>query len=201
MSTTQKRRIGADILLPFILIALVFGCLFWQKYYEARQISDIPAKKNGELSTRKILLFFADEYSNLAREAREIEATGDRAVFARAVLDELFSGPVGDLDPVVPEWTDINHVRIENDTAVVDLGKDFSESLPSGSSSEMLAVYAVVNTICINIPDIRHVKITLDGNQNSHLRHLDLSGLLEPDYSLEKQPAVQDQQELKQGMQ
>ncbi len=198
MSITHKRPIGADIWLPFILIALVFGGLFWQKYYEARQISNIPSKTAGELSTRKVLLFFVDEDSNLSREAREIEATGDRTAFIKAILDELFTGSVGNLDSVIPEWADINNVRIENNVAIIDLGKDFSDSLPPGSSSEMLAVYAIVNTVCINIPDVRHVKITLDGNPDSHLRHLELSEPLEPDYSLEKQPATQSQQEPKQ---
>jgi hypothetical protein len=36
----------------------------------------------------------------------------------------------------------------------VDLEKGFSEALQPGSSAEMLAVYAIVNTICVNLPEI-----------------------------------------------
>ena len=193
MAIPHRQRIGADILIPFILIALVFGGLFWQKYHEARQLPDAPPGKQGPAAVQKVVLFFGDADSHLAREAREIEACQDRATCLRSLLEELFSGPVGDLVAVIPEWTDINRIQLEGNLATIDLSKDFAESLAPGSSAEILAVYAIVNTICTNMPEIQQVKITLDGNQESRLRHLDLSDPLEPDYSLEP-PAVTQQQ-------
>ena len=193
MAIQPRQRIGADVLVPFILIALVFGGLFWQKYQEAQSLPDTPPGKQGPAVTKKITLFFGDEESHLIREAREVETCEDRTTCLRSLLEELFVGPVGELTAVIPEWTTINSVKIEDNLATVDLGKDFVESLEPGSSAEMMAVYAIVNTICNNMPEIQRVKITLDGNQTSQLRHLDLSEPLEPDYSLEPQPAATPQ--------
>jgi hypothetical protein len=194
MAIHHKQRIGADVIVPFILIALVFGGLFWQKYQETRQLPDTPPGKQGPAATKKVTLFFGDDESHLIREAREVEACDDRTTCLRSLLEELFVGPVGELTAVIPEWATINSVTIGGNLATVDLGKDFAESLEPGSSAEMMAVYAIVNTICNNMPEIQRVKITLDGNQTSQLRHLDLSEPLEPDYSLEPQPAATPQQ-------
>ena len=195
MAIHHRQRIGADILVPFILLALVFGGLFWQKYQEAKQLPDAPPGKQGLAATQKVVLFFGDQTTHLIREARDLETCQDRTSCLRSLLEELFRGPVGDLTPVIPEWTTINHVQIEAFTATIDLSSDFAESLPSGSSSEMLAVYAIVNTICSNMPEIQKVKIDLDGNKSSQLRHLDLSDPLEPDYSLEYSPTETRKQE------
>ena len=113
MAIQHKQRIGADILVPFILIALVFGGLFWQKYQEARQLPDAPPGKQGPAVTKKVILFFGDEESHLIREAREVETCEDRTVCLRSLLEELFVGPVGELTAVIPEWATINSVKIE----------------------------------------------------------------------------------------
>lgn len=195
MAIHHRQRIGADILVPFILLALVFGGLFWQKFHEAKQLPSAPPGKQGPAAVQKVVLFFGDETTHLAREARDIEACEDRTNCLRSLLEELFRGPVGNLTAVIPEWTNINQVQIEGNTATVDLSSDFAESLPPGSSAEMLAVYAIVDTICVNMPEIQKVKITLDGNQASRLRHLDLSDPLEPDYTLESPPAEPQKQD------
>lgn len=197
MAVHHRQRIGADIVIPFVLIALVFGGLFWQKYHEAQKLPDAPPGKQGTAAFQKVVLFFGDDANHLAREAREVDTCYDRTQCLRSLLEELFSGPLGDMTAVIPEWTVLNDVRIEGNLVIIDLDRDFSESLPSGSSAEMIAVYAIVNTICINMPEVQKVKINLDGNQKSLLRHLDLSDPLEPDYSLELPPAAQPLQETK----
>lgn len=194
MAIHHRQRIGADILVPFILLALVFGGLFWQKYHEARQFPDTPPGKQSPAAVQKVILFFGDGSSQLIREGREVETCENLTQCIRSLLEELFRGPIGDTTATVPEWTVINSVQVHDKTVTIDLDKDFSEALAPGSSAEMLAVYAIVNTICINIPEIQRVKINLDGNSNSLLRHLDLTDPLEPDYSLESTTAAPQQQ-------
>lgn len=197
MAIHHRQRIGADIIIPFILLALVFGGLFWQKYHEAQNLPNSPPGEQGASSFQKIILFFGDDDNHLIREAREIENCYDRVQCLRSLLEELLSGPIGEMSAIIPEWTVINNVKIDGDLATVDLDKDFLESLPPGSAAEMIAVYAIVNTICINMPEVLRVKINLDGNQKSLLRHLDLSDPLEPDYSLESSSAAPQQQRTK----
>jgi len=74
---------------------------------------------------------------------------------------------VGNFDDLLPEWASVNSVNLEGNIAKIDLDRVFADELPSGSSSEMLAVYAIVNTICTNLPEITKVKITIDGNPRS----------------------------------
>ena len=185
MAIRHRQRIGADVIIPFLLLALVFGGLFWQKYHEAQQLPQLPPGKQGQSVYKNVSLFFADEHGYLVREAREVDACQDQVACLRSLLEELFSGPVTELTPVVPEWTDINRVEMDSDLVTVDLGSEFAEALPAGSSAEMLAVYGIVNTICANLPEIHRVKITVGGNPVTRLKHLDLSEPLEPDYSLE----------------
>lgn len=188
MSLPHRRRIGADVLIPFILLALVFGGLFWQKYREAQQLAESATTGSRVVGERRVILFFANDAGTLSRESRQIDSCQDPTACLRAVLEELFSGPVGDLDSAVPEWTSINNVRIEGELATIDLEKGFVEMLPSGSSAEMLAIYAIVNTVCVNLPEIRQVKLIIAGESAGHLRHLDLSEPLVPDYTLESLP-------------
>ncbi len=192
MSTHHSRRIGADILIPFLLLAFVFGGLLWQKYNEAEKLPKTPPGTQGSALKQKVVLFFANDAGQMEREAREVETCEDRTTCLRSLLEELFRGPITNLTPTIPEWTVINQVKIEGSQVTVDLGKDFADALPSGSSAEMLAIYAIVDTICVNMPEIKQVQITLDGDTRAHLRHLDLSDPLEPDYSLEA-PAVTEQ--------
>lgn len=185
MAAGHRQRIGADILIPFLLLALVFGSLFWQKYQKTDELPQQPPVTGPAGTTATVVLFFGDGATHLVREARQVASCETKTDCLRTLLEELFSGPLGDGEAVLPEWTVINSIQPQDDLAVVDLGKDFADSLAPGSLAEMLAVYAIVNTICTNLPEIQRVQITLDGNRQVHLRHLDLSGPLEPDYSLE----------------
>lgn len=190
----HRRRIGADVVVPFVLVALVFGGLVWQKYREAGQLPDAPPGQQGAAAVQKVVLLYANGQGQLEREAREVERCEERNSCLRALLEELFSGPISDLDNMYPEWTTVNGVTIENGLAMIDLGSDFVDGLAAGSSAEMLAVYGIVNTVCANLPEVKQVQISIDGNRQARLRHLDLSRPLIPYRGLEA-PLAQPGQE------
>jgi spore germination protein GerM len=185
MSSERRKRVNISLLIPFLVIALVFGLLIWQKYQSSREVPPMPQVQQPE-GERKAVLFFVAEGSRLMREARNLESCDNTDACVKAVLDELFNGPVGDLDEALPEGAAFNGVRIEGNTAVVDLNRSFADELPAGSSAEMLAVYSIVDTICVNFPQIAKVKLTIDGKGDAVLEHLDLSEPFTPDYALEQ---------------
>lgn len=187
MSTIKNRKISISLLIPFAIVALVFGVLVWKKTQDSQEVRPVPQTAQPA-ATRKAVLFFVADGTRLVREARELEACGEMQECLADLLDELFSGPIGDLEVALPESSTINDVHIEGDLAVVDLNQTFASDLPSGSSAEMLAVYSIVNTVCINYPQIVTVKVTVEGNEKTQLRHLDLSDPLSPDYSMEQLP-------------
>ena len=57
----------------------------------------------------------------------------------------------------------------------------------------MAAVYSVVDTVAANFPQVKGVQFLIEGAPLSELGHLDLSGPLAPDYTLEKKQAPQGQ--------
>lgn len=187
MPTVKQRKISISLLIPFAIIALVFGSLIWKKMRDSREVRPV-SQLSEPAAVRKGVLFFVTDGTSLVREARELEACGETQECLEDLLAELFSGPVGDFDVALPESSSVKDVRVEGDLAVVDLNQAFASDLAPGSSAEMLAVYSIVDTVCVNYPQIARVKITVEGNDKTILRHLDLSDPLLPDYSLEQQP-------------
>ena len=59
--------------------------------------------------------------------------------------------------------------------AYVDLGGTIVSGHSGGSLDEALAVYAIVNAVTVNLPEIRAVQILIDGRQVDTLAgHIDL---------------------------
>jgi hypothetical protein len=188
MGTIRRRKISVNILVPFVIIALVFGVLIWKKMHDSRDIKPLQ-HSNEAASGRKGVLFFVADGTRLEREARELDSCTETSACLTDLLEELISGPVGDLETAFPESAALNSVRLEGGLVIVDMNKAFVSEMPSGSSAEMLAVYSIVNTVCANYPQFNTVRITVDGNEKTILGHLDLSDPLSPDYSLEQAPA------------
>lgn len=184
MAVQQRKKITISLLIPFLVFILFFTIMFWQKYRSSREVPVTPPPQAAE-GPRSVTLFFAAQGGRLAREARELDPCDSDNSCLKSVLDELFNGPVGELDETMPEGTVIDSVSIDGNLATVEFNRTFSDDMPSGSSAEMLAVYSVVNTVAVNFPKIEKVKIKVAGNEGTILRHLDLSEPLLPDYSLE----------------
>ena len=183
MAPNRRRKVSISLLIPFAIVALVFGGLVWKKLQDSRTVPKVP-QLSEPAAGRKAVLFFVAEGTRLAREGRELEPCSDTAVCVEGLLDELFSGPVGELDEAIPEGAAVTGVRLEGNAAIVDVTGPFVTDMPVGSSAEMLAVYSIVNTVCANYPDIARVRIAVEGGVS--LKHLDLSEPLAPDFSLEQ---------------
>jgi spore germination protein GerM len=189
MAPNRRRKTSISLLIPFAIVAMVFGGLIWKKMQDSREPHPVPQVSQPD-TTRKGVLFFVADGVRLAREARELPSCANTETCITELLDELFSGPVGDLDEALPESAALTGVRLEGNLAVIDVTKAFVTAMPTGSSAEMLAVYSIVNTVCVNYPQITRVRITVEGNPAPALNHLDLSDPLSPDYTLEQVPAV-----------
>jgi hypothetical protein len=186
----RKKTVGGKFLLivAFLAAATILGTLMLHKYLARHSSPPIPVPQ-APVGTVSVSLFFASpDSAGLVREAREIGACGgDLSLCVRDVLDELTSGPLGDLAPTIPANSIFRSVQIQGDTALINLGKEFMEALPKGSSAELMAVYSMVNTISLNFPSIKRVKFQVEGlDVTTFSGHLDLRKPLEPDYKLEQ---------------
>ena len=190
MKKYSRYRKGKGLLfVAFIIFAAIVGALVLKKY-DVSSLKPQTPPPTEQAGSVLVTLFFADQSGDgLVREGREIDASADLTESVEAVVEELISGPVGDHAPVLPYNTQIRKVQVQDELALVDFGRELVDGLPAGSSAEMTAVYAVVDTIAINFPQIKKVRFTVDGENVATLKgHLDLRAPLAPDFTLEKRP-------------
>ena len=134
-----------------------------------------------------VKLFFEDaERAGLVAEEREVVFSTDLAWQIRALVEELIKGSrAGHLAPLPPETRVIEVFVTARGIAYVDLSKEAASSQVGGSKAELMAVYAVVNSITANFPAVARVQILLDDRPAETLAgHVDLSRPLPPDMTL-----------------
>lgn len=181
-----KRGIGV-LVTAFLLLALFLGVLVFRKYEGAKIPPPLPAApvQSGFLTVT--LFFAADNGDGLVREGREIAPCDELPGCLESILEELINGPVSDLAPVLPATGMFNSVQLDGSLARVDFAQELLDALPSGSSSELFAAYAVVNSLAFNYPQVQQVLFTVDGKPLETLKgHLDLRKPLAADFSLEQ---------------
>jgi len=135
-----------------------------------------------------VLIYFPSaEGDGLVGEPHEIfktSAPGDRA---KQILADLISGPESEYAlHALPTGTQLRQVYVlENGTAYLDFSTDLERGLGGGSSEELYTVYSIVNSVALNIPEVRRVGILINGKPVDTLNgHLDLRRPLGPDMSL-----------------
>lgn len=127
-------------------------------------------------SQGQVALYFADPNNEdviLKRELREIQGyQGQWSIeqMARAALNELGKGP-GEHSALLPaapigQW--LRNTWVKDGIATVNLSSEFAELVDGGGISELLAIYAVVNTLT-ELPGIKGVRFLIDGKSGSML--------------------------------
>lgn len=124
-------------------------------------------------------LYFPSDDGYLRPERRELAVTTAPRERARAIVLALLDGPEdGALAaPFAEEVTLLDVYLDPAGVAYVDLGSEANEDPPSGgSTAEMMRVYSVVDSVALNIPEVRRVALLWNGVQReSFSGHLDTS--------------------------
>lgn len=155
----------------FILIVLIVG-IGGYFYFNARHAEKSAPQQI--LSKDNIILYFSsnnEEY--LVPEIRQICLSGHIEGQILEVIKELIKGSTvkqpdneKGLINVIPDGVRVNGAKLEEDgTLYVDFSKELKERHPGGSWAEMLTIYSIVDTIIKNFPDIKRVKILIDGKE------------------------------------
>lgn len=111
-------------------------------------------------------LCFGDEDSDfLIKEFRNLSSPQDPEKKASLLIQELIKGPQAKGTRTIPEQTKLREVSLDSEgTATVDLSGEVIKFHPGGSSSEIMTVFSIVNTLSMNIHGVKKVKIIIDGN-------------------------------------
>lgn len=146
------------------------------------------------LPTQSVVIYFPGvEWNGLVGEEREIFDTGAPGDRAKQILIDLIAGPQGQrASPAVPPGTLLRQVYVlSSGIAYIDFSTDLQLAIGGGSSEELLTIYAIVDSVALNIEEIKRVGILVNGRPVETLNgHVDLRRPLPPDrsYILGEQP-------------
>jgi len=129
--------------------------------------ANVPPPQAGgeEAAVKTVTLFFlADSDDLLHKETREIAAGPTAAEEAERTLAELIKGSEQGFTSPLPPQTRVRQVFVGRDgVATADFSRDLVEKFSYGSSMELSAVYAVVNTLTFNFKGVKRVVILVEG--------------------------------------
>lgn len=155
-----------------------------------------PGEQDAEgLRTVDIIIYFSrPDALGLAPEVRPIYLTNELPDRIKQAVVALIAGPAQNspLLPVLPAGTPLLDLFLDSHgTLYLDLGQALVRNLLPGTTSELLAVMGITNTLVANFPEVKEVQILVDGEEVRTLTgHLDLAYPLKPDPSLILPPEV-----------
>jgi len=134
-------------------------------------------KTPGNAGSKQVVVYFPTRDAMfLMPETRKVSAGQDPV---RSSMEMLIVGPESrELEAIVPQGTVLRNITIKDHVAYVDFSNAIIKKNPGGSTTELLLVGAIANTLT-EFPDISGVRILVEGKQVETLTgHADLTGVL-----------------------
>ncbi len=146
---------------------------------------DVPTDAPAYDPTTVTLYYIAEGGLSLMAHQQELTLDNLRTVEARAqlVIERQLGEAPSPLASPFPEGTRLRGVYLTpGGDAFVDLSQDVTRGHPGGSLDELFTVYAIVNALTTNVPEITAVQILIGGREVDTLAgHVDLRRPLERD--------------------
>lgn len=136
------------------------------------------------------VFFISEDGQRLVATEREVPLAEGLVAQARALVDaQLTAAPTSPLARSIPEGTVLRGLYVSSRNEIfVDLDGAVRARHPGGSLNELLTVYAIVNAITVNLPDVQEVQLLIDGREVDTLAgHVDLRQPLRKNESLIQQ--------------
>ena len=180
-------RRAASFILGFALALLLgTGLWWWLSGRAGGRIGAGTAETTAQVGEAVgFNLYFPSDNAELRVEPRELKVTEAPKDRIRKVVGALLAGPKAPgLFRPLPEDVTLGAVHLSQDgTAYVDLRREgHPDPPPGGSTEEIQRVYSLVDSIALNVPQVRRVVLLWNGSQRETFSgHLDLSRPLVPD--------------------
>ena len=132
-----------------------------------------------DVRTGSAVLFFvaADGMALVEHEQQvEVDAADDSLARARIILEHQLGAAPSPLESPFPAGTALRAVYLTpTGDAFVDLNREVTREHGGGSLDELFTVYALVNALTTNMPEISAVQILIEGREVDTLAgHIDL---------------------------
>jgi hypothetical protein len=190
----KKKKGGGSHLLTIVttVITIVIGIVIIAHFTDLAVRKDLSTGKGadprragarksvpGKIKTKAITIYLSDpDGGYLKAERRRIKEGPLDANIAEALKRLITDGR----DETIPYGTELIELDIEDKTAYADFTGALKANHSGGSTAEINTVYAIVNTVTLNFPEIDNVQILLDGEEVATLAgHIDISRPIGPE--------------------
>ena len=174
-------RFVAGVTLGAGLVTLVLLLRWYGPTFLPAPDSTTAEATGGGSLARVTLFYLSRDGTGLIGRERRVEPGSDPPARARAIVRRLLDPAPPPLMSPFPDGTRLRSVYLAADgNAFVDLSREVSADHPGGSLDELFTVYALVNTLTLNVPEIEAVQIMVGGREVDTLAgHIDLRQPLE----------------------
>ena len=162
-----------------VLLVLVGGTLWWLLFGLGRRGAsvDIADHSGDVVPGEELTIWFASRQEDaLVAEKRRVSPKSTAVDRAKASLQELIAGPKGDALRTISAEVNLRELFIDNHgTAYVDFSEALSQTHPSGPWAEVLTLRSIMQTLVVNVPEIKRVQILIEGREVETLAgHVDI---------------------------
>ena len=142
---------------------------------ETKNPSDVN-NPNDSMKTMKITVYYPDDAGmSLVPVEREIKFSDDEQKYISAVSCLLDAPNEENVIKIFPDGAKIKSIKLDGDTAVVDLDSGITKNFVGGSTGEEFLINSVVETLT-EFDEVNQVRFLIDGQAVETLAgHMDLS--------------------------
>ncbi|HQL89346.1 MAG TPA: GerMN domain-containing protein [Syntrophales bacterium] len=187
---TRKKK--KTFRLFFIAAAVLIGGGFLAFLFWALSDTLFPPDAQEAAAKRErkeVVLFFSDANERfLVQEKRLIPKGKNTIAQAEEIVRALVEGPKMGSIRTIPAGTRLLTLRVADGTAVLNFDNPFIEQHPGGTASEAATVYSLANTLALNLPEIKRIRIQVSGRDVTTIKgHIDLREPITPSRDIVKQ--------------
>ena len=141
----------------------------------------IAGKTSEDSQLQAVLFFISENGTSLIGKKHNVPFNENRLFLARNIAEAQLLEPPEPLLSPFPAGTRLRAVYLTGGGDIfVDLNQEVSSGHPGGSLDELFTVYALVNALITNVPDVLAVQILIEGQEVDTLAgHVDLRRPLE----------------------
>lgn len=187
--TSKRVRIAVIVLAVLVVAGIIY---LPGLYRQVAGLERMPVSEEAERRavlhppvstatdvTEKTRMYWASTTTPGALEETDVEMklSADPVERGRQLLTALIDGPADpSLRTLPPGASLLEFYMLPGGVAVADFSSELATELPSGIESEQLAVESIADTLAANIPNLRRLKILIDGQEAQTLAgHIDLT--------------------------
>ncbi|MDG5468971.1 GerMN domain-containing protein [Deltaproteobacteria bacterium IMCC39524] len=187
-NNSKKRSYRKHLILWGALAVLVFVVGLVVGYLKTAEAPQAPPSEleTSLVTTREVILYFASvDGQALVAETRDIAECQQDEDCLRSTVRALIAGSQGEFAAILPAQVVLNDVSVEGSLVNVDFSQELISAHPGGTQSELLTIYGLADTLAVNFPHLRQVRVLVDGAPIATLKgHVDLRQPINPDFSL-----------------